>query len=70
MENVQPIIITHDLILGEQIHLTISGEDWRDGRGPLDTTVKIGDKVLCCISWPQKEAFTHELMEVINRYRI
>jgi hypothetical protein len=55
-------------LLGEDANLFFKGENWGDGY--KDTEVKIGDNLLCWITWDDKEAFIKELNQVINKYRI
>jgi hypothetical protein len=50
--------------------LTISFKGTNYGDGPEDTEVRIEEGVLCAIQWKDKEAFTKELVKVIEKYSI
>lgn len=64
----EPRYFTENAPLG-RINMTLRGEKY-SGSPILDTEVKIGDTVLCWISWPDKEDFIKKLNAVINEYSI
>jgi len=51
-----------DITLSFKIH-------YDDGEG-LDTAVMIGDKIICWISYQDKDKFIEELQSTISKYRI
>lgn len=50
------------------LQISFKGENW--GNGLEDTEVKIGDALLCWVTWENKKALVDELNAVIDKYRI
>lgn len=54
--------------IGNGAFILFKGEN--SGDGLQDTEVNIGDTLVCCISWNDKDAFLKELTEVVDKYAI
>ena len=63
----QPQYIRESCMIGDA-NVDLKGETW-DGQ-TLDIEVKINGKLLCWISWDQKEEFLSKLNTIISEYRI
>lgn len=63
----EPIIYRDSVAVGD-LMVEFKGEQWGDKI--QDTEVKIGDSLLCWISWETKDEFITELSAVVNKHRI
>ena len=52
-----------------RLTMKFCGEKYK-GLDILDTKVEVGGKVLCFVTWKDKDKFTRELNDVINKYQI